>query len=136
MQVTSEERNWAVFIHLSCYLSFFTLGIGLIGPLIFWLIKRADSDFLDEHGCQAVNYHLSMLLYSLGVGVGTVLIAMITLGIGILFMLPFIIILPILTLIITIFCSVKAAMEANAGYSYEYPFTITFVRPRYQMGAY
>lgn len=132
MHVSSEERNWAIFIHLSCYLSMFTLGIGLIGPLVLWLIKRSESDFIDEHGCTAVNYHLSMLIYSLVAMVVVGLITVVTLGVGMIVMLPFLIVVPFIVLIVTIWCSVKASIAANDGYVYDYPFTITFVRPRFQ----
>lgn len=38
---------------------------GIIVPLVMWLIKRRESWFVDYHGRQALNLHLSMMLYLL-----------------------------------------------------------------------
>ncbi len=37
----------------------------LLGPLIVWLVKRGDSPEIDAHGKEALNFKISMLIYSL-----------------------------------------------------------------------
>lgn len=65
---TKKEHNNAFLIHISAMAGyFFPLG-GIVAPLIFWQVKKDESQFLDEHGKQAVNFNLSFLLYSFILG--------------------------------------------------------------------
>jgi uncharacterized Tic20 family protein len=36
----------------------------LLAPLIVWLMKRDESPEIDAHGKEAVNFQISMLIYS------------------------------------------------------------------------
>ena len=41
-----------------------TTKIGyIIAPLIFWQVKKDESEFIDAHGKEAVNFNLSFMLY-------------------------------------------------------------------------
>jgi uncharacterized Tic20 family protein len=49
-QVSKEEQNWAMGCHLAA-LSGFIIPFGnLVGPLVVWLLKRADMPMVDRHG--------------------------------------------------------------------------------------
>lgn len=61
-QTTKEERTTSVFIHLSSFVRYIIPFGGLIATLIFWSFNR-DKPFTNEHGRQAVNFQLSLLLY-------------------------------------------------------------------------
>jgi len=41
------------------------LGIlsGVVGPLILWLVKREESKFVDHNGKEALNFHISLLIF-------------------------------------------------------------------------
>ena len=37
--------------------------VGFFAPLVIWLIERDKHRFVDEHGRQAMNYQISVLIY-------------------------------------------------------------------------
>lgn len=62
---TSNERSIASLIHLST-LSQYLIPFGnYILPLIIWSANKEKSDFVNHQGKQALNFQLSILLYSL-----------------------------------------------------------------------
>ncbi len=64
MEKTSE-KNTAAFTHLST-LSQYIIPFGnYIFPLIIWTNYKDKSEFADHHGKQALNFQLSLLLYTL-----------------------------------------------------------------------
>ena len=55
-ETSREARNMAMLCHL--------LGVaGFFAPLVIWLIEREKHRFVDEHGREAMNYQVSLLLY-------------------------------------------------------------------------
>ena len=46
----SDERTFAVFMHLTVLANLVTGGVGIIAALVMWLVKRGDSPYLDDHG--------------------------------------------------------------------------------------
>jgi len=107
---TQEERNLALLMHI---LAFFT---GFIGPLVIWLVKKDESEFLDQHGRDALNFQISLLIYSLVVG----LIALVTCGFGGVLVIPLI--------IYVIVGCVMAAIQGHKGEACEYPLTIRLLK--------
>ena len=60
---TNNDKNSAFLIHLSAFSGYFLpLGSVLI-PLIIWNIKKEESEYVDQHGKEAINFNLSFLLY-------------------------------------------------------------------------
>ncbi len=105
----------AALLHLSALIGLIGNGIGFVlAPLAFWLVKRNDDPFLDEHGKEAVNFQLSMTLAAI---VSAVLMALL---IGF-------VLLPIV-LLAMIGLPIIAAMRARDGESYRYPATIRFIK--------
>lgn len=103
---TQDERNMALVIHL---LSFFT---GFVGPLVLWLVKKDTSEYLDQHGKDALNYQISLFLYT----VGLTLITLVTFGYGAILFIPF--------ALFAITGFVLAAMQGYKGEPCKYPLTI------------
>jgi len=60
---TTDERNWAVFCHLAAVLGFFVPLGNIGGPLLIWQLKRKESAYVDYHGCESVNFQISISLY-------------------------------------------------------------------------
>ena len=59
-----EETSHAAIIHISALSSLIGIPFGsIVGPLITWMIWRAQSKFVDENGKEAINFNLSILLY-------------------------------------------------------------------------
>lgn len=55
-ETSQDARNMAMLCHL--------LGVvGFFAPLVIWLIERDKHRFVDEHGRQAMNYQISVLIY-------------------------------------------------------------------------
>jgi uncharacterized Tic20 family protein len=112
---TSEERQWAMFAHLSGLVAIWLGGFGFVGPLIVWLIKKDSSRFVDDQGKEALNFQLNLLGYVI-ILVG---IALATCGFGALLFIPFglyALIMPII-----------AAVRANSGEHYRYPATLRLI---------
>lgn len=62
---TSNEKSTGALIHLSVFTQYFIPLGNFIFPAIIWGARKKDSDFVDHHGKQALNFQLSILLYSL-----------------------------------------------------------------------
>jgi uncharacterized Tic20 family protein len=66
--LSNHHKNVAAVIHLSALSKFiFPLG-NFIMPLIFWTMNKDKSEFVDKHGKQAINFQLSILLYTFLIG--------------------------------------------------------------------
>jgi uncharacterized Tic20 family protein len=111
---SSDVRTWCVLCHASALLGVFFHFLGhLLGPLIVWLAKRADSPEIDAHGKESLNFQLSMLIYD------AVALVLCIVLIGI----PILILLWLLNTIFVIIASIKA----SEGQLYRYPITIRFL---------
>jgi uncharacterized Tic20 family protein len=63
---TTANKNTATLLQLSAFTQyFFPLG-NFIFPALIWSLKKNDSEFVDYNGKQAINFQLSLLLYTLG----------------------------------------------------------------------
>jgi len=62
---TSTERNTAALTHLSTFSQYFIPFGNYIFPIIIWTSKKDQSNFVDHNGKQALNFQLSILIYSL-----------------------------------------------------------------------
>ena len=63
--LSPEDTTQAPIIHLSA-LSKYIIPLGsILGPLLFWLIWRDRSKFVDFHGKEALNFNISILIYKL-----------------------------------------------------------------------
>lgn len=63
--MTSNEKNTATFIHLSMLTQYFIPFGNYIFPAIIWASKKESSNYINHHGKQALNFQLSIFLYSL-----------------------------------------------------------------------
>jgi len=62
---STTEKNIATFTHLSTLTQYFIPFGNYIFPIILWSTKKEESEFVDHHGKQVLNFQLSLLLYSL-----------------------------------------------------------------------
>src|SRR2546423_12677005 len=111
----TNVRTWNALCHASALLGVVLHIPGaLLGPLIVWLVKRGDSPEIDAHGKEALNFQISMLLYTLISGV----FCLILIGF------VFIAILWVLNAVFVIIASI----QASDGKFYRYPMTIRFIQ--------
>jgi uncharacterized Tic20 family protein len=62
---TTNEKNIATLLHLSA-LSQYIVPLGnYIFPAIIWSSKKNESSFVDSNGKKAINFQLSILVYSI-----------------------------------------------------------------------
>jgi hypothetical protein len=117
----SEERQWALFGHLSALSGLVTGGVGnIVGPLVIWLVKKDTMPFASEQAKEALNFNITLLIASLALVVLTVA----TLGLGIVLTMPIGIALFVAWLVLT----VMAAIRVNDGGAYRYPFTLRLIK--------
>lgn len=124
--LSSEERQWAMFAHLSALIGgILTAGwagsIGcFIGPLVIWLAKKDTMPFVDDQGKEALNFNITVGL----IFVAFAVLSVVTLGIGLIIAIPGWIIVGIVWLIFTIIAGIKA----NDGVAYRYPLTLRLIK--------
>jgi uncharacterized Tic20 family protein len=111
-----------MFAHLSALLGLFTGGVGcVIGPLVIWLIKKETMPFVDDQGKEALNFNITVAASALILTVvGTILLVIL---VGFLFYFA-VFLLGIYWLVMTVI----AAIKANEGVSYRYPFTVRLIK--------
>lgn len=116
----ANEKQFALFVHLSALLGFFIPFGNIIAPLVLWQIKKNESAFIDDQGKEAVNFNLTLLL----IGVGLVLLTLITFGIGALLTVPVGLALCVAWLVFAIL----GGMKANEGIAYRYPYILRLIK--------
>lgn len=114
-----------MFAHLSALVGgLLTSVVGgwgtFAGPLIVWLIKKDTMPFVDDQGKEALNFNITVAIIALLMALMTVM----TLGIGIIFTGPILVIVGVAWLVLTII----AAIKANEGVAYRYPFALRLIK--------
>lgn len=104
----SDERLWATLSHAGVIL------FGFIPPLIIWLVFRERSAFVNDQAKEALNWSILMAIASF---------------IGAITTIAFIgfIILPVVGIAVLVF-GIIAAMAANKGQQYRYPFNWRIIK--------
>lgn len=123
--VPAEERQWAMFAHLSALAGgLLTSAVGgwgfFLGPLVIWLMKKDTMPFVADQAKEALNFNITVSAVMLVLMV----LGVVTLGIGFLIAMPLMLIIGIAALVFV----VMAAIKANDGVAYRYPFTIRLVK--------
>ena len=103
-----SDKIWSVLSHLSAW-----MGVGFILPLVVYLAMRKESEYVAENAREALNFHISVLIY------GLLCIPLIFIVIGI----PLLILLAVGSLVLAII----AAVKASDGQCYRYPLTLRLV---------
>jgi len=67
--LTKHERNLGAAIHASTFSRFFIPFGNFLLPLVLWLANRKENAFIDHNGKQALNFQISLLLYSVILGI-------------------------------------------------------------------
>lgn len=63
-------RTWIVACHLAALLGLVLPSFGaILGPLAVWLLKKADDPRIDANGREALNFQISIFIYSWALGV-------------------------------------------------------------------
>lgn len=63
--LSKHQKNLSAIIHASTFSKYFIPFGNFILPLVLWTMSRKDQDFVDQNGKQALNFQISLLLYSI-----------------------------------------------------------------------
>lgn len=111
---SAEEKQWAMFAHLSALVGYIIPFGSVIGPLVIWQIKKNEMPFVDDQGKEALNFQITVIILAI--------IAIILILILIGFLLLWALALADLVFIVV------AAIAANNGQRYRYPFAFRFIK--------
>ena len=113
--VTDDERTYALLMHLSLLGHVILSILAIVAPIIMWSIKKEQSPFLDDHGREAINFQISLIIHS----VLLLAIGIITCGVGFFLYIPL--------YVLAVIGMIQAAQAANRGEFFRYPMTFRFV---------
>ncbi len=112
---SKDERVWATLCHLSALIGFVLPVFGnIIGPLVFWILKKDQMPLVDVNGKEALNFQISMSVYALFAAT----LVLVLIGIPLLFMIA----LADIVLIIT------ASVKTSEGTPYRYPLSMRLLK--------
>ena len=111
---SSEQRQWAMFAHLSALIGLIVPFGNVLGPLVIWLVQKDKMAFVDDQGKEALNFQITVF--------GAALVSMLAMLILIGFLL--IVVVGLGALVFTII----AAIKPNEGVAYRYPLTIRLIK--------
>ena len=123
---SAEDKQWAMFAHLSVLLgglvtSGWAGSLGFfIGPLVIWQLRKDTMPFVGDQAKEALNFAITVSLACLAL----VILTFLSMGIGALLTIPLMMIIGIAALVLVII----AAMKANEGIAYRYPFALRLVK--------
>jgi uncharacterized protein len=116
---TDRDRNMAMLCHLTALTGFIIPFGNLLGPVVVWMMGKADSQFVDEHGKASLNFQISLTLF---------IIAAVVFGI---FLGPLVVILILVAGIVTVYgvvMTIVNAIKAHNGEEGEYALSTHFLR--------
>ena len=148
---SENDKNVAAVTHLSTFSKYFFPFGNFILPLILWTVNK-EKPFVNEHGRQALNFQLSILVYTILIGVACLpfFIIFATDFIGLIntmesqfhevtihnvtnisgyVVLFFIVAILLLGLFVfELYAVITATIKASRGELYKYPFSIPFIK--------
>jgi len=149
--ISENQKNVSAFIHLSTFLKYFFPFANFIAPLLIWTFNK-EKAFVDEHGKQAINFQLSVLIYTIFIGLiclpffiifATDFISLIETidnnagefsinniqnlsGYILLFGLAILLLLALF--VFELYAVINASIHASRGQLYQYPLCIPFIK--------
>ncbi|MFZ5656614.1 MAG: DUF4870 domain-containing protein [Pseudomonadota bacterium] len=111
---SAEERQWAMFAHLSALAGFVIPAGNIIAPLVIWLLKKDTMPFVADQGRESLNFQI------------TVLIAVVAAAFLVVVLIGFLL-LPLIALAALVLVII-ASIKANEGVAYRYPFTLRLIK--------
>jgi uncharacterized Tic20 family protein len=122
----ADQRTWALFAHLSILAGAaitggwaFSIG-SFLGPLIIWIVKKDTMPFVNDQAKEALNFAITLAI----IGFALLMLTLLSLGIAAILTVPLFLVVGVTAVILVI----VAAVKANEGVAYRYPFTIRLVK--------
>lgn len=119
MQASENERLLAMFVYLTGLVTW------IIGPIFIWLLKREDSEYIDYHGKEGLNFIISYTIYFVVLSMLSAIFSVIPI-IG---WIPLLFIVPIISVIAVIFLVfvILGAVKAYNNELYKIPFIVRII---------
>lgn len=109
-----NKKQWGMAVHLAAFAALIGIPLGnVIGPLIIYLIKRDEYEFVAQQGKEVINFQITWTLILI---LSAILIFV---GIGVLMLIGFGIAWFILVIV--------GAVAASNGQYYKYPLSFRFL---------
>ncbi|HNY27398.1 MAG TPA: DUF4870 domain-containing protein [Candidatus Sumerlaeota bacterium] len=109
--MSKEEKTMGMLCHLAGLAGCVVPVVGnIVGPLVVWLLKKDTMPFVEEQGREALNFQITL---SIAWAIGFVL-TFVFIGIFVLMALY----------VVNLVFAIIAAIKANDGISYRYPFAL------------
>lgn len=119
-----DARTWQVIAHLSALVGL--VGVpSVVGPLVVWLVRRHDPE-VEPHAREALNFHLSLLIYGVA---GVVLAVVLALSVVGLLLLPLLVLGYLALAVLGVVFSILGAVKASDGVLYRYPLNLRLIAP-------
>lgn len=115
--LSQDDRTMGMLVHLLGLLA------GFLGVLILWMVKKDQSKYVDFHGREALNFMITMMIYSIGLAAIGAVLAFFTMGIGFLLVVPVLFVIGIGQIV----CEIKACIAANRGEWHRYPMSLRLI---------
>jgi uncharacterized protein len=139
-QLSAQERNWAMAAHLSALVGLAGLPFGhILGPLVVYLAKGHESEFIGEHSRASLNYQITVSVVLIVASIVAIAITFgflvpmsespnytapisfaalwVAFGLG-----------ALLVVLATLVFIILGTVAASDGRPYNYPFAIRFLR--------
>ena len=107
-------NTYCMLMHLSVFAGVAVPGAGLVLPIVMWALNKDQSQIIDQHGKNIVNFIISMAIYALA----SIILWVIIVGFFTL----------IAVGIVSIVFPIIAAVKANDGIYWPYPLCIRFFK--------
>src|SRR4051812_27439396 len=101
---TQTDRNWAAASHWGTLVAAW-VAMGFLAPLLIMLTVGNQSPFVRRHAVESLNFQISLLIY----GAVAVVFSIITIGLGLLIVIPAALVVLVAALVFLIKASVKAS---------------------------
>lgn len=119
-----NEKQFALFVHLSALLGFLVPLANLIAPLVLWQIKKSDSTFIDDQGKEAVNFQITLSLAAIVLAIVGFPLTILTLGLLAFVFVP----VGLGLLLAAVILPILAGIKANEGEAYRYPYILRLIK--------
>lgn len=117
--VPAEARQMSMFLYLSSFVGIVIPLFNVIAPLILWLLKKEDNEFINDQGREVVNFQISIMLIVVGLLVLNFLLILTVI------LAPLVMLTGLLMLglgVYTVIVMILGAIKAKEGVKYRTPY--------------
>lgn len=106
----SDDKTMAILSHILAIVP----GIGILGPLIIWLIKKDDSSYVAYHSKESLNFQITVILAYIVAAILVILL----IGLVLFWVIG----------IVNVILVIVATVKASEGQLYRYPVNLRLIK--------